>query len=165
MTITGASFGADVIVAAEVARVLGKVDDDGRLIFRQTASARDAGRFVRYDWPDATDWPGGPIPHAWDPAPPRFHPNPGLDAGDVIVRLRRIVNRVPAIGIVVGPSVRRQEGRILRGDDGEDASLVGPGRTLNLVEVALPPTSGRAHIVLVHPRDLSVLPARQEQMS
>lgn len=166
MTVTGQSFGADVVVHAEVVRVLGKHDEEG-LLFRQTASSRDSGRFTRHEWPTATDWPGSPVPVSWADASPDFDlsPTPGED--DLLVRLRRIIFRVPEVGVVVGPSVRRQEGRILRAANvsDADATLVGPGRMINLVEVALPPSSGRARIVLTHPRDLAQLPSRVEWAS
>lgn len=160
MTITGHSFGVGVVVHAEVVRVLGKYD--GRPVFRQTASSRDSGRFTRHEWPEATTWPGSPLPVAWAAAPKGFDPTPEVGEGDVLVRLRRIIFRVPEVGVVIGPSIRRQEGRILKPVDtaSDEATLVGPGRMLNLVEVALPPASGRARIVLAHPRDLSQLPLR-----
>lgn len=159
MTVTGYSFGVDVVVNAEVVRVLGK--HDGKLVFRQTASSRDSGRFTRHEWPNATGWPGSPLPVTWAAAPAGFDPTPEVGEGDVLVRLRRIIYRVPEVGVVIGPSIRRQEGRILKAaDTSDEASLVGPGRMLNLVEVALPPASGRARIVLAHPRDLAQLPLR-----
>lgn len=159
MTVTGLTFGVDVIVHAEVVRVLGKYD--GRPVFRQTASSRDSGRFTRHEWPAATTWPGSPLPVAWAAAPSGYDSTPEVGEGDVLIRLRRVIFRVPEVGVVIGPSIRRQEGRILKPDSTNDeAALVGPGRMLNLVEVALPPASGRARIVLAHPRDLSQLPLR-----
>lgn len=156
MTATGMDFGLDVIVAAEVVRVLATTEDDATPVWRQTASSRDSGRFIRHEWPDASAWPGATVPEAWSPPPAGFDPSPTPEAGDVFVRLRRLIFRVPEIGIVIGPSIRRQEGRILASTrPNEDAALVGPGRTLNLVEVALPPSSGRARIVIAHPRDLA----------
>jgi hypothetical protein len=149
------AFGELVQVRAEVVRVRGTARDDGVVGYSQTSNVRDRGRFVHHDeLTKASAWPGSAIPLEWEESSsPRFDPSPELGPGDVLVRLRRLPFLLPEMGIIIGPQVRRSEGRILAGAN-DDAVLAGPGRDVNLVEVALAPHSGKGRLVLAHPRDI-----------
>lgn len=163
-------FGAEVVVSAEVVRVIGKLVDD-QVVYRQAGSSRDLGRYVRHDFDGDGPWPGAPIGVDWEPSASKgFDAQQPVVDGTVLVRLRRVIYRVPEIGIVIGRT-RRQEGRILGGKahgevDGEPAQLAGPGRTVNLVELALQPQgSTKARIVLAHQYDLQPVRAHQQARS
>lgn len=150
-------FGKRVIVRAETVRVIGKLVD-GESCYRQTAAARDHGRLVRHQFEAGNGWPGLAVSLKVAPAKsPAFHPGPELGE-DVLTRLRRIPLDTPEIGIVIGYT-RRQEGT-QRGDN-EDAHLAGPGRTVHLYEVALPPaSSSKARLTLAHEVDLEPVERR-----
>lgn len=159
------AFGKRVIVRAETVRVIGKIEGD-QPRYRQAAAARDQGRLVRHEIERRSDghgWPGMPVSLTLAPAKSdAFHPGPDLFEadGDVLTRLRRIPLDVPEIGIVIGVT-RRQEGT-QRGDN-DEAHLAGPGRTVVLYEVALPPTSSpKARITLAHEVDLEPIAGRRD---
>jgi hypothetical protein len=85
---------------------------------------------------------------------PHFQLEPDGDQVDrVFVRLRRLTQRIPEIGVIVG-STTKQEGTVYDTDDDTERALDGPGRRVPLVEVALRPVRTKSRIVLVHPRDL-----------
>ncbi len=151
----GPRFGDNVIVQAETVRVIGKLDDEGKPSFTQSWSTRDAGRYVKREFPDARDWPGVPLELAKVKVSERFVLEPEID-GQVLVRLRRILPSVPELGVVVG-CTWKEEGVVRPGRGDDPAFLSGPGRgRVPLLEVALPSTA-KARIALVHVNDLSVL--------
>lgn len=153
----GPHFGDNVIVAAETVRVIGKLNDEGEPQFTQSWSSRDAGRYVKREFPDAATWPGIPLELLKVKVSDRFALEPEPD-GSVYVRLRRIVPAVPELGIVVGYTTK-EEGTVRLGRGDDPAFLSGPGRgRVALLEVALPSTT-RARVVLVHVNDLTVLAA------
>lgn len=147
-------FGDNVVVLAETVRVIGKVDGD-KIVYRQSWSTRDQGRYVRHEFDAAAGWPGEPF--GFDRAPAasdRFelvpHPN-----GEVFVRLRVLPAAVPEIGVVVG-TTWKEEGTVCPGRGDDDAYLIGGRGRIPLLEVALPSTR-KARIVLAHVADLRVL--------
>lgn len=155
------AFGRSVIVSAQVARVLGKLAADGDTpMFRQTNGRRDSGRFVEYDFEGAAWWPGEPIPTSWQAAPPDYPLEPDPLETPLPIRLRRLPMVSPEVGIIIGRA-RRQEGQVRVNDD--DRELAGPGRSIQLAEVALQVNArnGRARIILAHAGDLQTLPARR----
>lgn len=110
------------------------------------------------DLPQDT-WPGEPVLLDWDPPKgPRFTLEPTLN-GAVVVRYRRIPVDPPVDGVVVGTGWR-YEG-VLNATGGYDgrASMAGPRRAVSLYDVALRPAarSGKARVVLVHPKDIEVV--------
>jgi hypothetical protein len=149
-------YGTLALVAAQIVRVIRDPLPD-RVVYKQAQPRRDAGRYQSHDFKDATGWPGEPVPLAWNSAVPQFDPEPDEPIG-ALVRLRRLPFRRPQTGIVIGATFR-QEGRILGGrtDADDPAHLAGPGRRIELAEVALQPGGrGKATLVLAHPRDCYV---------
>jgi hypothetical protein len=151
----GPRFGDNVVVQAETVRIIGKLDENGAPVIRQSWSSRDAGRYVRREFPDATFWPGWPLELDVRGVADNFELEPALN-DDVVVRLRRLPAAVPEVGVVVG-FTWKEEGVVRGGRADDPAFLSGPGRgRINLIEVALPSTA-RARVVLAHVDDLGVL--------
>ncbi len=146
-------FGTQVLVRAQTIRVIAQTVDD-KPAFKQASSGREYGRYLRPPI-SGPAWPGTAIPLEWEPATKTFEASPAVD--DVYARLRRLAFNVPEVGLVVGHT-RRTEGTVQAGDNEEAAHLSGPGRTINLYEVALNPGSSRkARIILAHHRDLQTI--------
>jgi hypothetical protein len=156
-------FATRVVVAAEIVRVLRKIEPDGTAAYRQTGRSRDAHRFARHDFTDATSWPGAPIPLDWSPIPevlePYFELEPaGSHLDRVYVRLRRLNQRIPEVGVVIGTATKLEGTVYDATEEGDDRALDGPGRRIALCEVALPPARTRSRVVLAHPQDLQPVP-------
>lgn len=150
----GPRFGDSILVGAQTVRVIGRLDH-GVPVYRQSWSTRDAGRYVRHEFPAGATWPGLPLGFDRVPAGDRFELEPDLDER-VYVRLRRLPQPVPEVGLVVGYTWK-EEGVIRPGRGDDTATLTGPARgRIALLEVAMP-SSAKARIVLVHEDDARVL--------
>lgn len=148
-------FGSAVLVRAETVRVIVE-PFDGRHRFHQSLPLASAGRYLLHDFSECTTWPGEPMPLAWAPGRKGYDPDP-TPSRAVTARARRLILNEPEDGVVIGSTFRR-EGEIAAVDGSNH--LLGPGRSVELIEVALTPgTSGKARLVLVHRNDLALRPS------
>lgn len=134
------AFDTRVLVVAQLARLVGDGTGFRELLrSRGYQSDKSGARF------DVGEWPGSPVPLDWEEGP-RGYPLDPDPARTTAVRIRRLLGDASVQGVVVG-STYRQEGYLIEGQ------LLPPSRTIRVLEVALAVPSGRARIVLVHPRD------------
>lgn len=145
-------FGREILVSAEAVRLVAETGGGYREQLRSRGYAgNQRGRLWTGD-----EWPGAPVDVSWEPAPRAYPLSP--PATDTVnpVRVRRILAERPSRGIIVG-STRRVEGQLTGG------SLAAPNRTIRVLEVALRVPSGRARLVLAHPKDVQPVPCPQSR--
>lgn len=142
-------FGVEVLVQAEAVRLT--ADTDGG--FREQLRSRGyqgnrQGRLFPGDV-----WPGAPIGVDWDPGPRGYRLDPPRADGESPVRVRRLLREKPTRAVVIGIT-DRVEGTLIAG------TLRAPGRTIRVLELALHVPSGRAKVILAHPRDVQPVPVQ-----
>lgn len=151
----GLGFGAEVIVTAEVMRLLAELtEEEGVYLFKQNLRSRGYqagskyGEGARFT---GTSWPGAPVSLEWAPARAAAYPlEPMPRVGSAPQRLRRMLSE-PRRGVVIGVT-DRSEGSVI------ERVLRPPSRTIRVLEVALAVPSGSARVILVHPHDAQPVP-------
>ncbi len=141
-------FGDRVFVDAETVRVLRGLNNEV-VMFRHV----DSQRYNKRAFANEESWPGQALPFEWETPAVAMELEP--QNGETTIRLRRFEETVAPVGLVLGRATKHEG--VIRSGAG-DSYLSGPGRKVDLTELALPPKGkGKARIVLAYYRDLRLI--------